>query len=548
MARRFERDHGRASHAGPRRGRRGRDDGGGEVVGAPGDARRLAVITGAMVVAFDLAHGLSALPYRLFPGDDVQAWEVARHPGSDPMPFTPTTQWVLRLFGALDAHVDAAPSVLGWSTLAALSVALALLSRLAFRLTGSVPVAVAAMALLATSGWTATYVHWWSYAPLTAMFALALFSALELADRRSRWPWAAALVAGVCAALCAGTGVSAMAAVGVYALVFGARWWGGADPANATRVVAFTGAFGAAAIALFNWKAWVWHIYENLASPHLEVAAGRFGAVPRPPLLPGLWALWVYSPLTLVALCLGTLGVALRRRLRPDDGPIGPVLPVLALVWLHLLVVDALPTTKLARTHFAMFPLVCLALAMMAARSRAWVPARLLRGYTAALVVGALVTMGHGLAVSHDTWRRRHVGPRTMAQAPYRGRTVLTLVQDPHAPMLRQWLAPDRAVLSVGVTSLAAALAAHPDAVLVLGPAGAASGVSVVSGGVLEDFVVDPRVTRLLATARLATVPYYADHRPFFLEEEVCQGLLYRGSVGVRGPGARAGVLLATWR
>ena len=80
MARRFERDHGRASHAGPRRGRRGRDGGGGEVVGAPGDARRLALITAAMVVAFDLAHGLSALHLEAGVATDLIVGSAVKHP------------------------------------------------------------------------------------------------------------------------------------------------------------------------------------------------------------------------------------------------------------------------------------------------------------------------------------------------------------------------------------------------------------------------------------------------------------------------------------
>lgn len=460
MSRRSETDRGGAPQARPKRRRRVRNEGEAAArpapasgVGAEKSSRIAWALTVAAIAVFTLIEWVSATPYRLFPGDDRQAWEAARHRTTNPMPFTPTTQWVLRLFGALDSHVEDSPGILVASTLVCLSVTMLLLSRLAFRLTGSVTASVLAMALFATSGWTATYVHWWSYAPVTSMFVIGLFAALEHADAQPPRAWQPALVAGLCAGLCAGSSVSAMAAVGACVLVFGAQWWWRSALANAQRSVVFTAAFVGAALALFDWKEWAWHIHENLTSPHLVLATARFGSVPRPPMLPGLWTLWIYSPPMCVAWGACTVAALLWLRRGPEGPDSGALRRILAIVWLHLLIVDALPTTKLARTHYAVLPLVCLALALIARRSRTWLPPRLASRHTAVMLAGALAIVGHGLVVAHETWRLRHIGPRTMEQSSYRHRSVVMLLQDPHSGMLRQWLALDRTVLIVGVGS-----------------------------------------------------------------------------------------------
>ncbi len=505
------------------------------------------VVALALTVAWSAAAWFSAAPYRLVPTDDTRALEQVRAALPDRMPFQPVTRLTLRALGALSSLLGEGPSALLGGTVACLAATVLLLGAVTFRATASRAAAFGAMALFATSGWTATYLHWWSYAPVTALAGLAAFAALVEATRaRERSPtWAA--LGGSATALVAGTSVSASVLAGLLAV--GMLALGLASSSRVRRAVprvsvaTFVGGAGLTAALLANPAAWIAHVRENVGSPHLSAAMARFGAVPRPPALAGLWILGTHAPAVLVALVLATVAAAGAWR-RAGIGAIPFALrAALAMVWAHLAVIDALPTTKLARAHFATFPLVCFAVAAAAHALPRWFPSIAARTWRVVVGVLATIAVVHGIARARETSQRRHAVPDLLATT-YAGRALVLLEDDPHARALETWLGADREVRVVSAVGLASLRARPATFVLLLGPRGFGSGRSILGGGTYPDFAPSAELADALRTASLRRAPYYAQHPAFLLEEEICQGLLWSGRV----PGGEAGdALLAVW-
>ena len=190
-----------------------------------------------------------------------------------------------------------------------------------------------------------------------------------------------------------------------------------------------------------------------------------------------------------------------------------------------------MPTTKLARTHYLAFPLICLLIAL----SCFWLWERLRQERCAWLAAGMagtlLVAASEGLYQSHRSWEARFSLPNFLERTLPEVKTVLLLGQDPHAYWLGQWLAAWR----VGGVDMRTFNPRDPritePVALVIGPSGVNSGNSLVRHGCLPDFLFSPTDYAQQLQAQIRTLAYGTYNPAFCMEEENMEGLLAEGKV-----------------
>jgi hypothetical protein len=253
-------------------------------------------------------------------------------------------------------------------------------------------------------------------------------------------------------------------------------------------------AAGLSVLYLIAGQSFQQHVTENVQSPHLFYATAKFGFVPGPPPLSGLFCLYFHSPFVLIGFLASTLIAVLVRLSRESISKDTDLWIILLAIWVSMVIVDLLPTTKLARAHFFWFPLLCVFVVASVSR---WMGVKWMR-------LVAIPAVAIGLIQSHSLSRDRWALHREIGSKPY-----VLLQNDPHAIFLSQAMnRPPAHQVTNGVW-------------VVAGPSGPKSGTSILMAGLLPDFTYDGPISR--------QIPYYSTRREFCLEEEVCQGLLWRG-------------------
>jgi hypothetical protein len=515
---------------------------------APGTRWRLAV---SLLVASGLYVALwlsLALPYRLFPSDDVAYLEIVTPGGglestlrrfrwthvSTPLGWTLIQ--VSRIWARVSA--DARSSLLFFNVVCG-ALTMACVTLAIFSLTGSAIAAAAGLVLFCASPWSASYMVFFSHAPFAgsvlALTCLLLLRA-RLAGRGASILVALAGVANGCLAWTVTSAALAAASMAVAALFL----LGSLPPRRRFWLsVAFTGSFvvTTALLSVHEAAGVLEHIRQNLESYHQADAVRKFGFLPRMPPPSFLRIAWIVDPVFLVAFAAALAALLVHRLRSPDPVAVDPragaamtPLTVLSLVVLaHALIIDLLPTTKLARTHYPVYPVALVFTVSVGAillRSLAQ-PARVV-GSVAAL---ALCAGG----VAYDVRMDRRLVDVRQALPRFLGANGLSaawlLEEDPHGPSLLHWLRPETA-RSVQSTELARSKLPERGTALILGPRGRGSGNSVMRHGCLPDFEVSDLDRLLHANGfERALFPYAAHFPAFLMEEEICQGLYFAGLV-----------------
>ena len=500
------------------------------------------------------------------------------------------------------------------------------LSLWVFQLTRRVWPCAFVLALFATSAWPTTYMFMWFYAPVAALYAIVSAYAL-LGDFGSSRKTTAARVLGWLGLLI--TWLSCVSAavivglLGVVALMIQGKgvavrvqavarrrplaFWGGLG-GMVLLFVLLTLALGGLSLATHYWSNFRFHLAQNLQSNHFLEAALNLGGPLQPPFLSGVWVLWEYGEFLAIAhigataVAIGVLFLGRTRarttdstqatgaplsvdsalepatggRLAPGKGGMGSpfsrleevIVLIAAVVWVHEILVDVLPTTKLARTHYLTLPLIYLLISLCAYWCWARLAGTLKVLFSVLLAAGIGMGAWEGLSLAARGWATRHALPRFFRGAIPRVRTVTFLPFDPHHYFQSQWLAQSSRMSTSSVpiadvfakrdgadkgveatlnmvflgtvisTNFAVpdVLAALPDparekTALVIGPTGRDCGKSVFKHGVLPDLDFDVTAYAKLCGAQLWRFPAAAYHPPFCLEEENCQGLLWGGRI-----------------
>lgn len=475
-----------------------------------------------------------ALPYRLFPSDDDAFESYLAMDGVRPTlsliahSHHPVfIAWLQAVGRAWLLFFRDIRSVLAVQAVIANAVLCGLVTAMIFFFTRSFVAALAGAAVFGFSAWPVNYIFFSSYAPVTTMFSTVclwfLFASRScLPGRRDRYLAAA----GVCAALFFWSSPSALVMIALYCLLPlvlpddpglpRIRW--------STRLFLKAFALAALPFAVYASERIGAHILDNF------VQQGISAALARPPALSFFRIFSVYDPvfLTVFLAVSAASAVFALRRWKIMDQRQRAIFAVLLIVWAHGALVDLLPSTKLARTHFPAFPL-----AVVATAGCAYILYGALRRVRHRLIflscAGVLLAYGawQGTVLSARIFHLRTEAPEYLRRH-FNGRTLYVLSEDGHATMLKDWLGRDCRVEIVKKDSLGAIDFSGRKAALLLGPRGEGSGKSILSNYSLEDLYADDilRQPRIAALAR-KVLPYYAYFPVFQFEEESCLGAYF---------------------
>ena len=480
-----------------------------------------------------------ALPYRFFPAGDLAAYKLIGSAsfGEAFRSVSPVHSFYLlfcaKVWGVFSSN---GPSSLVFASALANAVCVFLCGTLVYLLCASRFAALSVAFVYALSAWPLHYLFTYSFAPFSALLTLGALNLLIAgcaAMPRSHWR---ALAGGLAAGLlfwAAPSGPLAFGAMLVFLfalcrpanrpnLLFWCVFMLGALPA----ILAFV---PCSARPLFE------ALRENMYAGHYAAALDKFGQIPAVHMifLRTLWAFGAPLAVALVAIFLLRVAAFLReepRRLNAlwADRPILSAL--LAYILFYAAVLEFLPLSAVAR---AQFPLYGAALVMLVAfffYLRDALPAVRLAAYDKLKWPVLVLLAAGGLFGAMDSRMARRFAPDYM-DSLFSKAQVVVLQEDPHSQFLLSWLGGSNIKAIASAELAGAAEAAGNDGLyLLLGPAGPASGVSVLGSCVLEDYspALEP-VQLLLARAPVMLLPYYSVSVPELLETPVCQALFLKG-------------------
>jgi|GEM_PF-3931647 len=491
----------------------------------------------AVVVVFFLycAVWMSlALPYRLFPSDDDAFASYLAMDGARPTlaliacshhpVFVAWLQAVGRVWLWFSRDLQ---SVVGAQAVISNAALCAIVTAMIFFFTRSFPAALAGAAVFGFSAWPVNYIFFSSYAPFTTMFSTVclwfLFLSRDCLPGRRDWYLAAA---GACAALFFWSCPSALVMIALYCLLLLVLPDSPGLPRVRGSIRLFLKAFALVALpfAIYGSDR-IWdHIFDNF------IQQGVSAELARPPALSFFRIFSVYDPVfSAVFLAVSAVSAVFAfRRWNELGRRQRAIFAILLIVWAHSALVDILPSTKLARTHFPVFPLAVIATAgcahiLYGALRR--VRYRLLFLSCAGVLLAC--SAWQGVALSSRIFHIRTDAPKYL-QRYFNDRTVYLLEEDDHSGMLDDWLRYDCRIKVISKNSLETIDFSGGQAALLLGPRGAGAGKSILSNYSLGDFYADDilRQPRIAALSR-KVLPYYAYFPVFQFEEESCLGAYF---------------------
>lgn len=529
---------------------------------------------------------LLSSPFSAFPGDDVYtAGRVASANASmgdrtsvfdSAIPVYDLLAYSAMRFCrfARSSECDAG-GVIQHLAIASNTAVLVLTGLIVFRVTNNLFAQFAGHSSYALAAWPVTYHFMVSYTVTTAALALLALYLILASRRESRLIPG---VAGIAAALALWTSPAGPLTAGLLVLSVILLLWDGTawndlfrpSSHDMHRLGAFIAAFVTAGVA-FGYNALQYsldHLHHNINSPHYADIYQKLGFVPDTPFFSYLHVLGEYG-LAGLLLFTGSLAVVLLLPVKANGDEtnrraIRVVTALAIFVVLHALLVDLLPSTKLARTHFPVYPIslviVCVAGAMIHewfARSRR---ARLL---SIAFLGVALVALGYeGIRHGMET---RHVRTAAIKYLDHARETTdwYLLQEDPHHGhmwMTFNWplldagsirvLMPDfrglhgaykpgnwgraiRLITADKIPSLLSQKGRNPVG-FVVGPHGNGSGLSVAGHAAFPDF--NPAALGNLGALQsrireIVLLPYYMHYPPFLMEEEISEALYFAGAI-----------------
>lgn len=443
-----------------------------------------------------------------------------------------------------------AENVFLFTAIASNAVIVGLTGLVVYGLTRSVYAQSAAHAIYAFSAWPITYHYMTPHVvTMTACVMLALWLAMvAMRDEMPRaWP---AGLSGAVTGLALWVSSSAPLVVALLCcaiiLSFG-RWTPGfqisAIRRNPHIVYLLSFIAVASLLASFGMGRYLDHLMENINSEHLDDAALVLGNVPSLPLFTYVRILGVYGEATTVLALFGALTVAVALIARVESGIDRQrwrfLAGILFIVGIHASLIDLLPSTKLARSQFAIYPLTVVVMCLAGYILFQGLFRRMGRAPAAGILMAAIAVIAYeGTTQVAETVRVRTSLVKRVADL--RQTTDLyVLCDDPHYPVLLatlNWNKPDAELVRVvSLAKLADRVSIAGDKRkigLIIGPHGAGSGKSVVHHSTLPDF----NLTEIPGFDYVAALssgreefPYYVYYPPFLLEEEVSQALYFAG-------------------
>lgn len=510
-------------------------------------ANLYALLLPALLTSYAVSFLLVALPYRLFPSDDLLYYQVLLKdttglPGLLSHPPAPTyihpiyAQYLILCRELWEWLAPISPSFLVFANLLANMVSLTMIFMICRRVTGSMAWALAAGLLFATSAWTSNYYFIFSPAPFTVALILAAFTLQLRAINRDSIVHRLSLAAcGLLLAVAFWCSPSAAVAVSLVMVTFPLLAGWGREERRQTLVGCICLSTGFAVVFVpylfISGQTYLFHILDNINTYHYQDAMEKFGFLPSSPTFSFFRLLFFYSPLeALLFAPLATAATAFIFSGHRHDQHLRFAVILAFFCLAHAVAVDLLPTTKLGRTHFNAYPF--LTLFLIAAGH--WLFYRIkpgrgrqITGIAITLVLSAVVIFSiRGVLATRTA---RFALPEFVASQP-QTTDIYLLRDDPHAVYIEQWL-DDRRVRKVAPPPeqlIRESRATNLHGMLIVGPTGEGSGNSILDSAYLQDF--KPQLP-LASVVQPTLLPYYAFHPPFLFEEEICQALYFSGKI-----------------
>lgn len=552
---------------------------------------RLTSPTASIAIAIIFAFGyfatwsLLASPFVSFPGDDVYtATKIAIADGlalDQSILDSPSPVYYLLAYSALkfcgvfgNGGCDAGQAIL-YLAIASNAVIVLLLGLILFQLTKNLHVQISGHAMYAFSAWPVTYHFMISYTVTTAALILLVFYLIIVCDRKSRL---LPSIAGIAAALALWTSPASPLTVGLLLIAIGFLMWNGnswQDPLKPSRfelqrfsifIISFL--IVGSCFGYFGFQPYLDHLLHNINTPHYADAYKKFGFIPESPFFTYLRILKAYGYVNLTLFVSALIAVPILV-MKPIAGEtekykIRVVLVLTCFVILHALLIDLLPTTKLARAHFPSYPISLIIICLIGFAGYTWTAKLINKKILLAVLLS--VTLGaqayEGAQISKET---RHV--RVTAEKYLNNARAVTdwylLQEDPHHGLMWttfNWPSLDIRSIHVstkGLLSLqgkfkpgqqyhviqlidaskALSLIANENRKpvgLVLGPHGRGSGLSVAGHAVFDDFNINALLKLDVLRSRIKEIvllPYYMHYPPFLLEEEITEALYFSDQI-----------------
>lgn len=475
-------------------------------------------------------------PYRPFPTDELWGYDSALNfnwwqSGSPMLLNAPAHPASLYLVGQLvmSLNLDWLQTYLAMTVLS-LAGAAAFLGLAVHTITRDALYTVATAILFLFSAWSQTYLHFYTYAPLSACFmaaALYCFTKYYVEDHQSRWY---PLGSGFLIALFFTSSSSAKLLAGILFCAFFLLIFRSVVKEKKVHLALFTAGTTIPLIALMPLylKPLYQHVTENISSCHGIDFFKKYGYEPTIPFFSYFHLLKVYSPVMFVFLLCSMVLIMLKWQALKRTRVGMLVLILLGAVISHSLILDLLPVTKLGRTQFPLIGLSIVALGLFYA-TFPWGAKRGKKLFLVA-IIAAVLSDGY---TSIQTWRSRRELPAKIASLP--SRTVYFVIdEDPHGIYLQDWLGYGKkiGIYNLRLAELQAAMQTIPRSIpvaILVGPTGSWSGRSILSSGLLDDFhFALPPAIAAPTTYEAIRLPYYAFYPPFLMEEENCQCFYFR--------------------
>lgn len=479
-------------------------------------------------------------PYRPFPTDDIWGYNIALTTAdwwksdNDMLmnsPVHPACLYLLsRLVGLTSLHWF---QTLLFVTVLSLAGTAMLIGLTVQTVTKDLFYTVSAAGLFLCSAWSQTYVHFYTYAPLSSFFmtaSLFCFVKYYVEDTGRRWyPLASGILIGIFFLSSSSAKLLAGILFCMYLLLMFRL-----SPKEGKKFCMVTVVLGTAVPVIgfmpFYLGPLVQHLYANVYAGNAAHFAEVYGVIPKTPFFSFFRLMWVYSPVMLVFLTISICWAVIKwKSLKADKCGI-LVLTLMATLVAHCVMLDLLPFTKLGRTQFPLLPVVILSLALLYSS----LPKKRVAKPLFVLFLSASLLLDAYTSITTREVRRD--APAKLKELP--ADTLYFVVEeDPHSPFLQDWLSYDSGEINrVAVSALPRAFETIPRSIpvaLVLGPMGTGSGRSILQNGTMNDFAdfALPSVINAATRHQVMYLPYYAYYPLFLMEEENCQFLYFNNHV-----------------
>lgn len=487
-------------------------------------------------VAYFIIWMILSYPYRFFPSDDGYFYNFVTN---ENIHHALNSWFPIQLFSLIgfkciwSIFSDNLLQTLLFSTVVSNSITLFFLTLIVFRITKSKLAAILGMVLYGTSAWPVNYYFFYSYTVFSTMlFTCAVFFIIEAYLKPTKKILFISL-AGIAIGCLFWSSTSSAVAIALLFLSFLFIFSPLKDTNNKKAVILYS-VLCYFVISLFlssSGSVLIGHLSGNINTDHFTHALKKFEYIPKPPFLSFFHIMKVYNWLLLILfLIVSIFFIVLFLRKNNLLPRIKLLFSLFAIICFHSIIIDVLPFTKLARTHFIVYPIFIIVSVSMLYFVLNSFSNRKKLSYVFSSILFVFVIY-YNISFCFEIITVKQKTPKYLSMMPFKS-WIFLLKEDPHASYLSLYLKK----LNVHIISMRDFIQTLPKfrktVVLLIGPHGSDSGNSVLKACYSNDFHPENlNGYQLLKPIKRVILPYFSYFPSFLFEEEICQALYFEGKI-----------------